>query len=386
MVIDRLPRRWLFRAVIACVVVLFSLIQLCIRWDEHALLLDAQIFLGSDPILALNTPTSTKPIAKDRVLVMRTVAPIKPYVLERIYEIEVQAQRSPYDFWLLVDETRNNQTKARLDSYFAKRGSHVPAPPFFPSSEKILLQHFPKLTSYIYNYPEPNFNNKPGLCCNNNIMWQMFTPSFAMFMHSMRKYRFGWVFEDDVNVLGQYQSLVDLITVLDGELDDDVDLAGNWFASKAWGAERRTLPFDAILQNMIAAKVPWKRISDGLQRHSSLMSKDVYEQVGENVYVWAEGLVFPIAWKYNRTFRDLKQLPLAQNMSIHFHKLTGKGKISRAEAVELFLTHEGTKSMTPFTLIFHEDHKQLPSNHGPPQPPRNTTLASHNRAAAAPLE
>jgi hypothetical protein len=77
---------------------------------------------------------------------------------------------------------------------------------------------YPNLTSSIFNKPEPDFNNEKGLCCGRPIKWQMFIPTFGLFM-TETNYRCGWSFEDDIIIFG-CQSLCELIRSWDLELDD----------------------------------------------------------------------------------------------------------------------------------------------------------------------
>ena len=143
--------------------------------------------------------------AHKTALVMRTKAPLHPLVLDRIYEFALLVKDSDYyDFWILVDETKNNQTEQLLDLYFHTRGGapNLQPPRVFSVSETILLQHFPRLTSYIHNKPERNSHNASGVCCRKPIMWQMFVPTFAIFLHEHTNYSFAWSFEDDISTHG----------------------------------------------------------------------------------------------------------------------------------------------------------------------------------------
>jgi len=163
---------------------------------------------GANEDFDASSPSAKETVnAHETVLVMRTMAPLHPLVLDRIFELALQVKDSTYDFWILVDETNNNQTEQVLDMYFhMQRGTlnkdYLQPPRIFSVSETILLQHFPRLTSYIHNEPEQNYHKKSGLCCSRPIMWQMFVPTFAIFMQQHTNYRFAWSFEEDISTQG----------------------------------------------------------------------------------------------------------------------------------------------------------------------------------------
>lgn len=284
-------------------------------------------------------------------LVMRTVAPIRPPILQKIYRLASELQRtgySSYDFWIMVDETRSNTSEELLRNFFDKYGGKVLMPDIFAVSEKVLLDHYPKLTSYIYNKPEPNFNNETGVCCGLSIMWQMFIPNFALFMNETG-YNFGWTFEDDIDVYGEF-SLLELIRAWDKRLNHTVDLAAIMLHGDWWGRPRHTMAMERIIQQMTNASVPWKMYSDTVQRHSLSLAKDVVAEVANNVMQFGERLIHPIAWKHNRTIVDLDEI--SQNISIFgIDNMTGRGKLSSNLGIEGLLN----TSSSPATFIFHEE-------------------------------
>lgn len=288
----------------------------------------------------------------ETALVLRTVAPLHPLVLDKIYEFACRVKDSPYDFWLLVDETRNNQTERILDMYFRKRGGSacgetkktaLKPPSVFSVSESIVLQRYPRLTSYIHNYPERNFHNDSGVCCGRRLMWQMFLPTFAIFMQEKTMYRYAWSFEDDISAHGQH-SMYDVIRMLDLELGaDPVDLAAFRHPKDvAWGGRIHTMGMEAILEEMKNASVGRRLYSDALQRHSSKLSYSIYREVHDNnVMQFGEAFVWPIAWKHKHTVVDLVSLVGQQRKeksktdlgSIFVsEKITG-GKFNKADGV-----------------------------------------------------
>lgn len=284
-------------------------------------------------------------------LVMRTVAPIRPVILQRIYRLasDLQRLRYPYDFWIMVDETKHRgESQERLMKFFEKHGNKVAMPEIFAVSENNLLKHYPKLTSYIYNKPEPNFNNETGLCCGRPIMWQMFIPNFALFMNETG-YDFGWSFEDDIDVYGEL-SLFELIRVWDQKLKNTVDLAAIKLHDDHWGKVRHTMAMERIVQQLNDANVTWSMFSDAIQRHSLGLSKDVVAEVSNNVMQFGERLIYPIAWKHNRTTVDLDEM--SNDVSLFgINNMTIEVKLSSNLGVEELLK----TNSTPATLIFHEE-------------------------------
>jgi len=312
------------------------------------------------------------PFANETALVMRTLAPIGGVVLDRIYQLAVENHRrqSNYDFWLLVDETKNQNSQQRLDTYFARHGgaaggevlATLRPPRIFAVSETSLLARYPNLTSYIYNEPEPNVNNETGVCCGKPIMWQMFIPTFGMFMESHPQYRYGWTFEDDAAVVGE-RSLFDLFRKWDWRLmNKTADLVAPLVRNLRWGKVRHTRNMEAIVQAMQNASVGWRLYSDAVQRHSQSLAQSIVTEVGNNVMQYGERLVHPIAWKHNHTIVNLDQLSLSteNNSSTRtvfgLDALTeggGVGKLTRSEAVErLLILSESLEQ--PLAFVFHE--------------------------------
>jgi hypothetical protein len=248
----------------------------------------------------------------------------------------------------MVDETTNNDTSRLLGSFFDKHGVRAEPPKLFPVSEKRLLESYPNLTSYIYSEPEPNFNNVSGWCCGNPIMWQMFVPSFALFM-TQTQYETGWSFEDDIGIHGQL-SLLELIRNWDLALDTEVDLAAIKIWNGWWGLERHTNNMERIVQRMKDSSVEWTMFSDSIQRHSLTMAEAVVAEVSNNVMQFGERLIYPIVWKHNRTIVDLKEVMV--NYSVYgLDKMTGYKKLSSNEGIESLLQ----KDATPATHVFHEE-------------------------------
>jgi hypothetical protein len=281
-------------------------------------------------------------------VVMRCVAPIRPATLDKVYRLASELSMSgyPYDFWLLVDDTNNNHTNERLGNFFAKHGGHVEAPKVFPVSEKKILEAYPNLTSYIYNTPEPNFDNSPRSCCDKPIMWQLLAPAFAVFMAETR-YDFGWVVEDDFSSHGQL-TILELMREWDLKLGPDVDLA----------AEEVLLPLDTkhtngfalIVQDMVNSSVKWRVYADHIQRHSLAMADAISEELSRNVMQFAERFVYPIAWKHNMTVVDLKEVSL--NYSVFgWGDREADYKVSSSDAFEYLLK----TTATPATYVFHEE-------------------------------
>ena len=284
-----------------------------------------------------------------KALVMRTVAPVTVTVLASIYRLAIELRNSefPYDFWVMVDETANNHTEQLLGSFFAKHGSRVDPPKVFSVSETKLLEAYPKLTSYIYNAPEPNANNETGICCDRPIMWQMFIPTFGLFLNHTR-YRHGWSFEDDVGVHG-HLTLLDLIHEWDKALDPSVDLAALEIHSGLWGAKRHTNSMKRIVQNMAKASVKWKLYSDTVQRHSLELAEAIVTEVSDNVMQFGERLVFPIAWKHNRSMVSLEHV-LVNSSLFGLDHMTGRGKLTGEKGLKKLME----LNASPATFLFHE--------------------------------
>lgn len=310
------------------------------------------------------------PFANGTALVMRTVAPIRVAVLDRIYQLAVEHHRhqSKYDFWLLVDETQSQNSQQRLSAYFARHGgaaggevlATLRPPRIFAVSETSLLARYPNITSYIYNEPEPNFNNEAGLCCDRPIMWQMFLPTFGMFMENHKQYRYAWTFEDDIAVAGEL-SLFDQFRKWDWRLlNESVDLAAPMLTGFHWGLVRHTQNMEVIAQAMQNASVEWRMYSDAVQRHSRSLAQSIVTEVGNNVMQFGERLVHPIAWKHNHTIVDLAQLSLStENNSstsstvFGLDALTG-AKLTRSQGVERLLNLSESPEK-PFSFVFHEE-------------------------------
>jgi hypothetical protein len=316
------------------------------------MLVGIQVAFEQLSILAVSTLEGQKNATHDRrlrtALVMRSMAPIQPAVLEKIYRLASELSMSdyPYDFWLLVDETRNNDTTQRLGNFFAKHGSHIELPKVFPVSEKIILEAYPNLTSYIYNEPEPNFNNESGVCCGFGFMWQMFVPAFALFMTEMQ-YKLGWSIEDDIGAHGQL-TLLEMIRAWDSKLDPDVDLAAIEIKNQRWGMIRHSNNMEMILHDMRDQSVKWRAYSDSIQRHSLAMEEAVVAEVSRNVMQFGELLIHPIAWKHNRTFVDLNEVKA--NFSVFgLINMTGD-KMTSSQGIEHLLNTPAT----PATFAFHE--------------------------------
>ena len=314
--------------------------------------------------------SSSSQLQHRTALVMRTMAPIPFVVLERIHNLALELNRSnhPYDFWILVDETRDRTTTIpRLHNYFAKSGHRAVPPQVFSVSETALFQHYPRLISYANNYPELNYNNETGVCCGRPIMWQMFIPTFGLFLNQTR-YEYAWTFEDDIGVHGAL-SLLDLIRVWDlhlggGEVEGgdgsipttttttttNVDLAAIDLQAFFWGRVRHTWPMEDIVRAMQNASVEWRLFSDAVQRHSVQMADAVVQEVSNNVMQFGERLIHPIAWKHNLTIVDLAQL--AVNHSVYGAlEMTGAGKLTSGQGVEKLLN----LTESPSTFLFHEE-------------------------------
>jgi len=312
------------------------------------------------------------PFANETALVMRTLAPIRGVVLDRIYQLAVEnhQRQSNYDFWLLVDETKNQNSQERLETYFARHGgaargevlATLRPPRIFAVSETSLLARYPNLTSYIYNKPETNVNNEMGVCCAKPIMWQMFIPTFGMFMESHPQYRYGWTFEDDFAVVGA-RSHFDLFRKWDWQLmNKTADLVAPLVEGERWGKVRHTQNMEVIVQAMQDASVKWRIYSDTVQRHSQSLAQSIVTEVGNNVMQFGERLVHPIAWKHNHTIVNLDQLSLLteNNSSMRtvfgLDALTPGGDVFKrtyCEGAERWLNLSESLEQ-PVTFVFHE--------------------------------
>lgn len=327
------------------------------------LILLTQLSLYHDWALTTNLATSTKCIwqstssveefefASQTALVMRTVAPVRPPVLDKIYMFASELHESKYHFWIMVDETNihfDNNTVKLLSVYFGRQGGEIQPPRVFSVTESGLLLHYPKLTSYIHNAPEPNFHNETGLCCESPIMWQMFIPNFGMFMN-YTNYKYGWAFEDDIGISGQW-SIAALIKMWDLKLDHNVDLAAIKLKKDWWGEKVHTNNMEKIVQAMEEASVKWTLYSDAIQRHSLSLSKAIIAEVSDNVMQFGERLIHPIAWKHNQTIVDLDGL-LNETSIFGLDRMTGYGKLTSTEGIKELLK---TDTVGPATFVFHE--------------------------------
>jgi hypothetical protein len=311
-------------------------------------------------------------LSRERAVVMRTIAPIRPPVLERIYNlaVEMHAHQSNYTFWILVDETNDNGTKSLLDRYFQAHGRKEILPPrIFAVSEAGLLEHYPRLISYVNNAPEPNSHNSSGVCCGGTLMWQCSVPNQGIFMNATRNYEYFWSFEDDISTVGQH-TLFELIRIWDnqlatqvgsteqeGEDDSIVDLLSVMLKGNYWGAFIHTQNYEKITSAMTEAGVTLALYSDSIQRYSWRMADPIVEEISNNVMQFGERLIHPIAWKHNRTIVDLEILTQQDRTIFGLTTISGHGKQSKSQGVETLLKSMEAKGFSgePATLVYHEE-------------------------------
>jgi hypothetical protein len=304
--------------------------------------------------------------AKETAIVVSTKAPIRLRLLEKIYtwSRELSEQQSAYHIWITVDETKANGTESRVRDYFSKHLTELPLPGIFVVSENKILETYPKLTSYIYNEPERNSNNKTGLCCKRPIMWQMFIPSLALFLSSTQ-YKYAWRIEDDIEAVGK-DSLLQILRRWDLELVEDVDFVGQPTHIKpaktnAFVNKRHTPGFDEIVTAMKKTKgsPAWTCYSDAIQRHSLRLGKYLYDRVAENIFQFGECMVQPIIWEAGFSIVQLDSL-LKEPLGVSgLKRLTGTGqKISREKALERFF--KGSNA----SFVYHQE----PEKAGPSRP------------------
>lgn len=201
-------------------------------------------------------------------------------------------------------------------------------------------------------------------------MWQMFLSSFTLLMR-YTDYQYGWALEEDVNVVGGNQTLLQIIHRWEVAMQDElVDLAGeqtifNFMPRTRFIRTRHTRGFAEILSRMhdIDSDEPsphwtsttgsppkWTCLTDSIHRHSRALSNRLYEQISNNIFAWGECIVQPTAWDGNFTMRELSQL-FGQDSDIEgLSGLTGQ-KLTLQEAREV-LAKMDSKNVS---FVFHEE-------------------------------
>jgi hypothetical protein len=200
---------------------------------------------------------------------------------------EIHEKSSSYQLIVAVDKTRSNATFDRLKSFFddmkiicGEDDERVPLPLVFSVTEDLILQEYPKIRSYLFNEPIPNYGNVSGHCYDRSFMWQIFLPITSLCMHRLWNLSHAWEIEDDIDVFGKH-TLLEIIQLWDLAMSDkNVDLAGQltrsnvspWnlftFERHLLGSKIETVSINLsaplglrILVNLILFRLVWNRYS-----------------------------------------------------------------------------------------------------------------------------
>jgi hypothetical protein len=353
------------------------------------------------------TPVATKaktpraPIEKHTAIILRTMMPIKLPVLSHILQLSRAMATSPkfqhYDFFLMVDETKQNGTADFVQRYFDKmantdntNGYAIPIMPhIFNLTEQMIRQTFaPGLEKYIQG---PLVNNETGQCCNRPILWQLSVPPIVAFAMS-HNYSQSWVFEDDAWALGKGPApILDLLYAWDQKLNAlgcRADLAAIQLRSgscpfTAWARGRHTQEFETIVRAMHhnnrtynnnthfldhfkamkqkTSLVPWTFwnetmtprwacVSDMIYRHSREFSLSLYKRIKhDGVFRFGEGFLQPMAWSGNYTMVDLETLLSEEERPLGFDAVGFK--VTDEQALDIYLSPKNNQT----SKIYHAE-------------------------------
>jgi hypothetical protein len=367
--------------------------------------------------------------ANETAIVIRTRYPFASVFLDKIfsYSKELFDTKSKYELIILLDTSKlqqeqiiiKNTTTAKeqstssspenmLQRYYNMFNQTIPIPFIYEVHEDMLLQEFPKLTNFLYNDNpnEPNFNNKPGLCCGNSIMWQLLIPTFVMMYKNYntdtnyQQKKYMWCIEDDIDTIGS-RTLLEMIQLWDIALQTPttttttaptapttpttIDLAaitlnGAGVLQKGSAKRLHTPSFHKIVDQMMMSATtknnnqkdrtssqslpyilfdrdtPWTSMSDAIHRYSFPFVERLHDRIRSNTFAWAETFVHPIAWEGNYAVVDLRQILLKDEdfeiYSIDRHK--DRNEVLQHLWDDDATTQENfTKKKKKKTVIFH---------------------------------
>ena len=152
--------------------------------------------------------------------------------------------------------------------------------------------------------------------------------------------------------------MLDVVRQLDVDIGDEIDLVGSTF-KLGWGWHKRTMPMYEIGRKMQRnMATPPMSLSGGLQRHSRVLCDSLHRELARNVFSFGEHVVYPIAWKYNCTFRDIQHAPSAMSKRLIPWGLNPvRPKLKARKAVRVHARVVNAKNsranMEDTTFLFH---------------------------------